>query len=426
MTNINPTPELKIVVAHPGKQHSYRLAEALNKACLLYQYITTVYDNGSSPWMRIIKKVISEKDLKRANSRSSALIPQDKIKQFCELRGLFALGLLRIDKKRHIYNRYNDYVARVFAKKVAHYAIENKVNAVICYDTSAQYCFDILKKKAPNIIRIIDNAAMNRYGLFKLYQQIDAKYKILEDKTGFKNYLLEEKKAIKYRDEAFSADYHIVASSFSKYTLTSIGIGNDSVAVIPYGVDTSRIQQKSDYSLTGKLKILYVGELSPQKGIYSLIKAIETVNENVEFHVVGSGLKMLSMENQNKLKNNCIFHGYMLQEDLFKLYSMCDVFLFPSLGDGFGFVVIEAMSAGMPVICSTNSVGSDAIRNNENGFTFQAGDNNEMIKKILYFVENRFEVERMGRKSAELAKEYTWEAYDKAVQGFVKNVIQRS
>ena len=126
------------------------------------------------------------------------------------------------------------------------------------------------------------------------------------------------------------------------------------------------------------------------------------------------------------MKNNCIFHGYILQEDLFRLYSNCDVFLFPSLGDGFGFVVIEAMAAGMPIICSKNSVGSDAIRDYENGFTFQAGDNDEMIKRILYFVENRFEVERMGLKSAEIAKEYTWEAYDEAVKGFLRKVIQRS
>jgi glycosyltransferase involved in cell wall biosynthesis len=426
MNENNQTPEFRVIVAHPGKQHSYRLAEALEKSCYLFRYITTVYDNNSSLWMKIIKKFISKKDLKRANSRSSVMIPRNKIIQFCELRGLLLLGILRIDKKRVIYNRYYSYVAGKFGRKVARYAIKHHADIVICYDSSAQYCFEYLKKYAPDIIRIIDNAAMNRYGLFKIYQQLETTYNILKDKTGFKEYLLEERKSIQYRDEAFLADYHIAASSFSKYTLTSIGVNSEKIAVIPYGVDISRIHQKNTYSSDGKLKVIYVGELSPQKGIYSLLRAIEFFNDQVEFNVVGSGLERLSVENQKKLKESSVFHGYMLQGELFKLYSECDVFLFPTLGDGFGFVVIEAMAAGLPIICSNNSVGTDAVKEHENGFTFQAGDNDEMINHIQYFVNNRHEVARMGRNAAEAAKRFSWEAYGRSIESFVKKVKKRS
>lgn len=416
----------KIIVAHPGKQHSYRLASAVEKADCLYQYITTVYDSDSSFWMKIVKRVIGKKDKQRANNRRTTLIPKNKITQFCELRGIIVLAILRIDKSRKLYNLYNNHVTKAFGKKVAHYAIKHDVDAVICYDTSAMYCFDILKKKAPSIIRIIDNAAMNRYGLCKLYQELDRKYNILIDKTGFKSYLIDEKEAMIYKKEAFLANYHIAASNFSKQTITQLGIPSNQVFVIPYGVDASKIKSKNVYTKAGKLKVLYVGEISPQKGIYALLDSAEYFSGVVEFHIVGSGYEKLSTENQMKIKKLTKYHGYLLQEELFKLYSECDVFLFPSLGDGFGFVVIEAMAAGLPVVCSSNSVGKDAVTEYEDGFVFQAGNTEEMNQWIKYFINNRNEVERMGRKAAEKAKHFSWVEYDQQIESFLGEVLQQT
>lgn len=415
----------RIIVAHPGKQHSYKLAYALDSVGCLYRYITTVYDSNSSILMKITKIILKSDNRKRASQRSIDSISSNKIMQFCEFQGLLALALIRIDKKRMIYNWYNNHVAKTFGRKVARFAIKNNVDAVICYDTAAIYCFDILKRKAPSIIRIIDNAAMNRYGLCKLYQELDKNYNILKDKTGYKTYLLNEKEAIIYKNEAFSADYHIVASSFSKGTITRLGISSEQVFVIPYGVETKKIKSKKVYNCTGKLKVLFVGEISPQKGIYTLLESAELFNDKVEFHIVGSGYEKLSIENQMKIKKLAKYHGYLLQEKLFELYSECDVFLFPSLGDGFGFVVIEAMAAGLPVICSLNSVGKDVIIDYENGFTFEAGNINEMNDKIEYFIDNREKVESMGRKASETVKSYTWGNYNNKIENFIDEVLSK-
>ncbi|MBQ6173910.1 MAG: glycosyltransferase family 4 protein [Clostridia bacterium] len=416
------TTHLKLIVAHPGKQHSYQMAGALEQAGYLSKYVTTVYDSDNSILMRIVKRLIGGQDRRRANSRSTNLIPQNKVKQFCEFRGLLVLAILRIDKKRRIYNWYSDHVARKFGKKVAMLAIKENADAIICYDTSAKYCFEILKEKAPHITRVLDNAAMNRYGLFMLYQEMNRKYGILRDKTGFKSYLLNEKECHKYKEEAYLADYHIVASSFSKSTLTIIGIDETRIALIPYGVDSDGIPQKTYYSKDGKLKILYAGEVSPQKGIYNLIEMARIFRNEVEFHVVGSGMEKLTLEIQNEINENMVVHGYLLQEDLFKLYSDCDVFVFPSLGDGFGFVVIEAMLAGLPVICSTNSVGADAIIDGNNGFVFDAGDSKALKERIDYFLANRSQIEIMGRNAIQQAKSFSWDNYGRKIDAFVREL----
>lgn len=157
---------MKVIVAHPGQQHSYQAAIALKEKGMLYRYVTTVYDSPNSLMMRVGKRFMKRDNLKRAQGRKNELL-DGNVTQFCELYGLMLLLILRLDKtkKRVFYNKFNQFVSRRFGRKVADYAIKHEVDAVICYDTSSAECFRILEKKAPKIIRILDNAAPNRYGL---------------------------------------------------------------------------------------------------------------------------------------------------------------------------------------------------------------------------------------------------------------------
>ena len=62
--------EFKIIVAHPGRQHSFRLASALKKSNMLLYYVTTIYDKNSF-LMKFTKKFLSKDNLKRANNRKN-------------------------------------------------------------------------------------------------------------------------------------------------------------------------------------------------------------------------------------------------------------------------------------------------------------------------------------------------------------------
>ncbi len=228
---------MKVIVAHPGKQHSFETAIAVKENGMLLRYITTVYDQSNSIVMKLAKRLLRGNEVKRAQGRKNERL-DGCVTQFCELEGLLLLLIIRLDKtkSRVIYNSFNQYVANRFGKKVAQYAIRNNADAVICYDAVAMECFRILEEKAPHIIRILDNAAPNRYGLYEEYQRLDAESHIFsKQRSSFKTYLLNEKAAFQYKKEAQLADYHLVASSFSQRMLTNIGISEDRVFVIPYG-----------------------------------------------------------------------------------------------------------------------------------------------------------------------------------------------
>lgn len=415
----------KVIVAHPGQQHSYKVATALNKQGYLFKYITTVYDKKNSFLMGVVKKIVGKKDATRANNRKNSEIEENKVIQFCELEGLLLLLILRLDKtkSRCLYNSYNRFVANKFGKKVARYAIKNKVDAVICYDSNSMSCFNILKQKAPHILRIMDNAAPNRYGLYLEYQENNRKYHVIDkQQDAFKAYLVNEKKALYFKNEALLADKHIVASSFSKRMLTTVGIQEDNIEIIPYGFNQS--EEKINHKENSKIKFLFVGEISAQKGIFNYIDVAKKYNDIAEFHAVGGGINNLASEYREQINDCIIYHGYMLQKELFDLYKEMDVFVFPSLGDGFGFVVLEALNFGIPVICSRNSVGEDAISDGINGFLVDAGNAEQLAERVFWFIEHSDQINDMRINAIKSVEAYSWDQYYVDMSNTVEKLLE--
>lgn len=417
----------KVIVAHPGQQHSYRTAIALKEKGMLYAYITTVYDKKNSSLMSLIKRTLKKDNAKRANGRKSDKLEDNEVVQFNEIGGLIVLAILRIDKTkgRILYNTVNRWVSNSFGRKVARYAVKHNVDAVICYDANSMSCFRYLKKNAPHIIRIMDNAAPNRYGLYQEYQLLNEKFHVIDNQPdAFKKFLVDKKEAEYYRNEAFFANKHLVASSFAKRMLTSIGVRDEDCLIVPYGFNRVNNEQKSEK--TGVLKFLFVGEISAQKGIFNYIEVAKTFKGQAEFHAVGGGIENLKQIYQKGIHENVIFHGYMLQNELFELYKQMDIFVFPSLGDGFGFVVLEALSFGLPVICSKNSVGEDIIQDGYNGFLFDAGSTATLQKIIQWFIDNTMLIGKMKNHAIESVAAFTWTRYSDKMSEVMDDIMRKT
>ena len=125
--------------------------------------------------------------------------------------------------------------------------------------------------------------------------------------------------------------------------------------VLPLGFETSMFYPSyQDHSPT--LRFLFVGRLEPSKGVDLLLQAWKIVREemrDVELHVAGSG----NLSNLVKADGSVIYHesahqGGQGEDDLGALYRSCDIFVFPSAGETFGFVVLEALASGLYVITS--------------------------------------------------------------------------
>ena len=200
--------------------------------------------------------------------------------------------------------------------------------------------------------------------------------------TGFTD---SSDKLNKKDQELALADVIFVASSFTKKTLEEYSGNLAEIKVIPYGFPI--VKQKKEYlPLTNrKLKVLFIGGLSQRKGLSYLFEAVEGMQNKVDLTIVG-----------HKVVANCDILNLALErhkwipslshDQVLACMRENDVFVFPSLFEGFGLVITEAMSQGVPVITTDRTAGPDVIEDGVNGWIVPAGSSeaiNNVLNKIL-------------------------------------------
>ena len=93
------------------------------------------------------------------------------------------------------------------------------------------------------------------------------------------------------------------------------------------------------------------------------------------------------------------------------------VLAFPSLCEGFGLVITEAMAHGLPVITTPNTVGRDLIEHGRNGFLVPIRDPDALAQTMAWCLDHRGELERVGREAARAAAAWQWDDYRRALAG---------
>ncbi len=143
--------------------------------------------------------------------------------------------------------------------------------------------------------------------------------------------------------------------------------------------------------------LLFVGSIEQRKGLIYLIEALNILNKkNISFHcdIVGKVIdevyfKMLKEKvEQFGLQNKVTFCGRVSEEQLSEYYNNSYCFVFPSLLEGYGMVLIEAMSYGLPVVAFDNSAMPYTVKNGKNGLLAENKNTEALAKSIAEILEN--------------------------------------
>lgn len=401
---------MKVIIAHPSKQHSFYSAISLNQSGDLYKYITTVYSKKGS-LTSVLSKLANKKDSKKISSHYCQEINDDQVIQFYEADYIISLILNRFPKLAALREKHRQYVADKFGRKVAQFAIKHSVDAVIMYDSTATKCFKILQEQAPNIKKILDVSIASR-PFIKMTFEEDMKL-TGEDELKNEFPLLWNDQSMKNMyDEILYADAYFAPSDIVKRSLVYCGALPENIHIVPYGVDIQKFPLKTYSSNSTGLKLIYVGQVSYRKGIHHLLKVIkEYYDDSITVDLVGSYSKESEIYKKYYECKNITFSGFITHDQLAKKYSEADVFVFPTLGEGYGMVVLEAMSCGLPIICSDHAGGNDPIVDYYNGVVFQAGNDQELKNSIDWFITHKNEIKELGMNARKTAEELTWTRY---------------
>jgi len=412
---------MKIIVAHPYQQHSYRTAYGLQLNGMLFKYITTnYYKKGTITHFatNLLRKKIKE----RAKNRCLEGLDERNIiikNEFLSLIRLFFQNFGPL-KKHHDFIRY--LLADRFAIKVAKYAIKHKVDAVITYDDCSPVLFGILKNKAPWIKRILDVSAGNREYMRGIYQNDFHLAPLFADLLKHEvNQCFDIKKIERCKQEFEYSQYFLCASNFPKKTLLKIGIPKNKIFLCPYGVDSKLFTFNERKAFTLPLQFVFVGGTKELKGIYYLLEAFKGIDDKEgQLHIIGYNTLPSYIQ---KNYSNVFFDGFIPHSKLPSLLGKYDIFIMPSLGEGLSLSAIEASSCGLPLLVSENSGINDWIVNGLNGFVFNIQDSEAIKNRVEWAIKHIEILPSMSIESKRISDILTWENYYTNISKILEEIV---
>ena len=175
-------------------------------------------------------------------------------------------------------------------------------------------------------------------------------------------------------------------------------------------VGRPREEVRADFGLKEDDKfIVSVGELDDNKNHITVIKALAMLeHKNFKYVVCGVGpnKEMLEQYAQERcLENKVILAGY--RSDIPDILNAADIFVFPSFHEGMPVSALEAMAAGLPIVCSKIRGNVDIVKNEENGYLFEPCDENTLSGLMKILLDDKDKRISMGQKNKELVKPFS-------------------
>ncbi len=219
-----------------------------------------------------------------------------------------------------------------------------------------------------------------------------------------------------------NADLIITPSENTKRDILNSYKTSTKIEVINEGVTPPNFEAKEPQE-TGlpqvkSLYLLYLGTIEPRKNLDTLVDAFLELKakHNLQHKLVlagGIGWKVATLLNRIKNEKEIILTGYVTEEQKASLYKNTDIFIYPSLYEGFGLPPLEAMSYGIPVICSTGGSLKEIFKNH--ALMFEP-NNKEILKKhILNLIKNLQEKTLITQRGQEYSKNFTWDSTAKKI-----------
>ena len=364
---------MKVLLAHPGTQHAFRLAEELNRRNLLYEFWTCFALPRNSLRAGLLK--LSPLGGKIANRLID--VPSSKLRTLPSLERKARRQQSRGTEAELVMQERNQQ----FQEMIAQSSIES-ADAVIGFDTSSALLIDRAHRAGKPFI--LDQTTAHPKTGQEAWARAGADFPDWRDAAPASLDSVSKNQQFEHDH----ADQIVTASSFARDTLISNGVAENKIRVNPYGADLDRFQSKQESRNSSRpLRFVFVGGINARKGVPALLAAWQTLQpKDAELWLVGEvsenirklipplpGLKLLGRSSSRELPG---------------ILQSCDVFVFPSYSEGFGRVLVEAMASGLPIIATETSAAPDLINSDDVGKLIQSGNVDQLVEAMKSFIRS--------------------------------------
>lgn len=284
----------------------------------------------------------------------------------------------------------------------------------------------------PDVLGIVSKSVYNSKSLIPLIRLIcrirRVKFLIFlghdESKTSLR--ILKNVKPYKYKEDVFWNDsknidnritknesyrplskneYIIVPSKTTKENCVKEGWPSSNIHILPHGCDSNYFKPARQKTRTNqKIKILFAGNGATRKGLPYLLKTHEYLQNkySLELTILSHNVKNIKIPNVKVLED-------INDLKLLKLYQSHDIFVLPSLLDGWGLTASEAMSCELPTIVSNKTGIVDIIKDNINGYAVEVKNSQALMERIEMLIKNKDLRAKIGSRARKTILDYSWD-----------------
>jgi glycosyltransferase involved in cell wall biosynthesis len=415
-TNIGST--RRVVVVHRGARDSYQVAAALAKAGLLERLVTDFYSPNDRPWAANLSARLPAAAQRMIERRKHPAVPGALVRQL-PFSGLSSFLLERVKAGPFSWRR----------------------NAIRWTDSTLGHVAGQLARRTNSLLlsySYYGYHAFQSYGqpgvLFQLHPHPSSVRRILEQELAdhpdcAASLRKEWELALPAEDfdrlvaESRMAKNFLVASSFTRQTLIENGAVPEAIRVVPYGVDLERFSPPDHRAaISGPLRLLFVGTINQRKGIKYLLEALRLLGRApVELMVCGRVVDDLSLF--EPFRQQVTVRPSVSFAELVDAYRRADLFVFPSVAEGFAQVLLEALASGLPILSTTHTAAPDLIEEGREGFVVEPRHPDRVAARIEWALGHRRELRDMKFAARQRAEQFTWRRFRAGVVAAVRDFI---
>lgn len=388
-----------ILVSHPhAAAVASEVARALDRHDLLSLYATGLAVAGGSVAARmfgvasgryrvLLNRVVGELDAKRIRSLAGV-----------EAAARFAGRLV---PRRWLGGRSTyDLLFSFHDSAVARMAWPKGVRAVYAYEDAALRTFE--RAERAGFTRIWDLPTPHWAATERIWKEESARW---PGAMGALPPLEPQWKKARKDRELTLADTVVVASRWTRESLERIGC-EKRIVEVPYGFPYDRFRPKMRPQ-QGPFTVLSVGSQDLRKGTTYLLEAWRRAGlRDAQLRLIGR--MRLSPSFLARYSGMFVHVPHLPRADLEREYQAADLLVFPTLGDGFGLVIQEAMSCGTAVLTTACGGGPECISNGVEGWIIPAGQLDALVEALRHAASHRQQVAEMGIRARQRAETYGW------------------
>jgi hypothetical protein len=409
---------MSVVIFHPSvAPFVQQAARALDEAGLLGRFYTTLRHDPTSVWQRAACATarLGGRDLQRQLARRAVTeVPAHLVTSF-PFREVIRLAAGPLDQSGRLADLIWEWSELGFDRAVAR-RLPAGVQAVYGFEHSSRTTFEAAR--ARGIRTIYDVPAPETTFVQQMLEREIARFPELRTPYHTHTHAREERRTERRRAEWHAADLVIANSEFTKRSYVAAGLDGAKVRVVPYGAppvtssaEASPIAPRGDQPL----QLLWAGTFGIRKGAHYLLDAWRRHRLGVHAELRIHGAVTLPESLLRRLPAGVELAGSIPRSELLEAYRRADALVFPTLCDGFGLVVTEAFSCGLPVITTHAAGAADLVQPQVNGLIVPPGDSDALAEAIHWCLDHRDAVAAMRGAALATAEKHQWSDYRHAI-----------